>query len=64
MAIQIDHVDTTVEIAEPRSAARPPRETAAPAAPPLPPAANLRDAVLEVVSDEIERFLRIRGLRL
>jgi hypothetical protein len=57
MPVQIDHMETSVDIKPPVTPATPRDRGAAPAA--VPPA--LRDAVLQVLSDEFESFSRMRG---
>lgn len=61
MAVQIDNFETSVDIKPPASAG--PREDARHTPPSGPTSASpvLRDAVLQVLSDEFERFSRMRG---
>jgi len=62
MSVQIDRMETSVEItsaAKPADVATPERRTAANAAESR---AALREAVASVLSEELDRFLRMRGL--
>jgi hypothetical protein len=56
LAIQIDRVDTTVEIADATPARAPSRGV-------VPVVPDVRGAVRQVLADEIARFIRSRGLR-
>lgn len=60
MAVQIDTFETSVDIKPPSGGAKP-RDQAMPpsGAASVPP--TLRDAVLQVLSDEFESFSRMRG---
>lgn len=63
MPVQIDRMDTSVEITGPTPPAAAPAERRA-AAPVTDPQAHaaLRDAVGQVMADELDRFLRNRGM--
>lgn len=61
MPIQIDRMDTTIELTSPST---PPRPAAPPAANPVDDPLRrgaLREAVLGVLADELERYMSIRG---
>lgn len=63
MPVQIDRMDTTVEVTAPAAD----RAAAAPAADRAPAphvsADALRDAIGRMMSEELDRFLRNRGMR-
>ncbi len=60
MPIQIDRLETTVEVTPATSAPRPAAERSDRADSPA-SAAVLRDAVVQVLADELGHYLRMRG---
>jgi hypothetical protein len=59
MPIQIDHLDSELEILPERSAAR--RPTPGGIAAPPAGSRGLRRQIVEVLEDELQRYLRSRG---
>jgi len=60
MPIQIDHMQTSIELTAPAAVA--PREPGAPRPAPALSRGALRAAVSRLVNEELERFVRMRGL--
>jgi hypothetical protein len=60
MPIQIDHMDTTVEITGRGPEVAPPGERAQAAAPAM--RVDLRELVMQILADGLDQFARMRGL--
>ena len=63
MPIEIDHMDTTVELTgrPPETRGSAPAAPVAATAPASTSRAALRELVLDIMSDELEAFMRTRG---
>ena len=61
MAIQIDRLETNVEITAPTAATRPAAERPQVVAEDPAASSVLRDAVGQILADEISQFRRMRG---